>query len=440
LHRSIHIESDNVVAQQDRQSEKNESCDISSTSSATLAYNPNSQIKTSGNHVTPQADQATKIFSTNGMSLSYFCQFASQPAVFSICGIFPEALTSALPTLQKIQGQSHNLSLAQVNFEVAYCLYNLKKIGQNVDTTALFSVQTIMNAADEQTLANGVTRKINAQIDELRKIGRKLLVEKANKFSYFLSRIFFGLMLEKCPDNTDLSDFIQNKLTEEDGLPLAIAKFIATAWATSYDKSKRTSYVHTHDNLLLQRTESDMIFSLENSLLKKINQFETMANRRSFYLNALFHTLTKRHSPIKQFVTDPVAFLRLLPPPPAEKNLSKEQFVAMLCAALGLPVDIAQKIHESWALACEEASIAIPSGRAGQVYDFLSRAMAASLKLMLHGPRNHRQDGEFIMPIRLQGHLLEWCNTILAQQTEDEAETDSTDQERPHKRARLEYQ
>jgi len=440
LHHSIHIELDDVVAQQDRTSEKNESGDVSSTSSRALGYHPNSQIKISGNHATPQADQATKIFSTNGMSLSYFCQFASQPAAFSACGIFPEALASALPTLQILQDQSHNLSLAQIDFEVAYYLHNLKKIGPNVDATALFSVQTIMNVADEPTLANGVTRKINAQIDELRKIGGKLLVEKVNKFSYFLSRIFFELMLEKCPHNTDLSDFIQNKLTEEDGLPLAIAKFISTAWVTSYDKSKRTPYVHTHDNLLLQRTESDMIFSLENTLLKKIIQYETMANRRSFCLNALFNTLTKRHSPIKQFVTDPVAFLRLLPPFPAEKNLSKEQFVAMLCASLGLPVDIAKKIYEAWALACEEASIAIPSKRAGQVYDFLSRAMAASLKLMLHGPRNHRQDGEFTMPIRLQSQLLEWCNTILAQQTEDDAETDLNDQQRPHKRARLEYQ
>jgi hypothetical protein len=188
--------------------------------------------------------------------------------------------------------------------------------------------------------------------------------------------------------------------------------------------------------MLLQCTENHMIFSLENKLMKKINQFETTLHRRSFCLNELFNTLTKRHAPIKQFVTDPVAFLRLLPPSPAEKNLTQDQFVALLCGVLGLSANMSQKIHGAWALACDEARTAIPSGHPGRVYDFLSRAMAASLKLMLHGPRDDRQDGEFIMPVRLQGQLLQWCNTILAQQDEDE--TDSIDQQRPQKRARIE--
>jgi hypothetical protein len=188
--------------------------------------------------------------------------------------------------------------------------------------------------------------------------------------------------------------------------------------------------------MLLQSTENHMIFSLENRLLKKINQFETMLNRRSFCLNELFNTLARRHAPIKQFVTDPVAFLRLLPPSPAEKSLSQDQFVALLCGVLGLPVNMSQKIHGAWILACDEARTAVPSGHAGRVFDFLSRAMAASLKLMLHGPRDDRQDGEFIMPARLQGQLLHWCNTILTQQDEDE--TDSIDQQRPQKRARVE--
>jgi hypothetical protein len=378
------------------------------------------------------------IFTNNGVSLTNFCQLASQPTAFSSYGIFPEAIASALPALQNLQDRSHHLSGAQIEFEVAYCLHNLKKREVNVDVTSLFAAQTVMNVTDEQALMIEKNNKINVQISELRKIGGKFLTEKVGSFSHMLSRNFFRLMIEKCPNNADLATFIQHKLTQEDGLPLNAAEFIATAWVNSYNKSKQLLFLSTEDTILLQCTENHMIFSLENRLLKKINQFETTLNRRSFCLNELFNVLKKRHAPIKQFMTDPVAFLRLLPPSPAEKNLSQDQFVALLCGVLGLPVNMSQKIHGAWILACDEARTAVPSGHAGRVYDFLSRAMAASLKLMLHGPRDDRQDGEFIMPARLQGQLLHWCNTILTQQDEDE--TDSIDQQRPQKRARVENQ
>jgi hypothetical protein len=107
----------------------------------------------------------------------------------------------------------------------------------------------------------------------------------------------------------------------------------------------------------------------------------------------------------------------------------------LLSSTLGLPIPICRKIHQAWESASTEVNIAVPSGRAGLVYDFLSQAMAAALKLMLYGPRNHRQDGENIMPLRLQGRLLQWCNSILAQQDEDE--DDASDQQRPAKRARF---
>ena len=436
LHSAMLAEQDGVAAQSFQQSERVDSDNTSYTALWALTDNQDNQVNRQIILAPPRADNAVSMFTNNGISLSNFCQFASQPAAFSSYSIFPEALASALPTLQNLQGRSQNLSIAQIEFEVAYCLHNLKKLEVNADATSLFSVETIMNVTDEQSLMNENTNKINVQIGELKKIGDKFLTEKINNFSHILSRNFFSLMLRKCPKNTDLTIFIQHKLTKEDGLPLNAAEHIATAWVNSYNKSKQLSSLSTQDTMLLQCTENHMIFSLENRLLKKINQFEKMLNRRSFCLNELFNTLTKRHSPIKQFVTDPVAFLRLLPPSPAEKNLSQDQFVALLCGVLGLSANMSQKIHGAWALACDEARTAIPSGHPGRIYDFLSRAMAASLKLMLHGPRDDRQDGEFIMPARLQGQLLHWCNAILAQQDEDE--TDSSDQQRPQKRARIE--
>jgi ankyrin repeat protein len=436
LHSAMLAEQDGVAARSFQQSERVDSDNTAYTALWALTDNQNNQVNRQITLAPPRADNAVSMFTNNGISLSNFCQFASQPAAFSSYGIFPEALASALPALQNLQGRSHNLSGAQIEFEVAYCLHNLKKREVNVDATSLFSVETIMNVTDEQSLMNENTNKINVQIGELKKIGDKFLTEKINSFSHILSRNFFSLMLGKCPNNTDLTAFIQNKLTQEDGLPLNAAEHIATAWVNSYNKSKQLSFLSNQDTMLLQCTENHMIFSLENKLMKKINQFETTLHRRSFCLNELFNTLTKRHAPIKQFVTDPVAFLRLLPPSPAEKNLTQDQFVALLCGVLGLSANMSQKIHGAWALACDEARTAIPSGHPGRVYDFLSRAMAASLKLMLHGPRDDRPDGEFSMPVRLQGQLLQWCNTILAQQDEDE--TDSIDQQRPQKRARIE--
>ena len=438
FHSAIRAEQDGVAAQSFHQSERLDSDNTSYTALQALTDNQNNQVNRQIILAPPRADNAVSMFTNYDISLSNFCQFASQPTALSSYGIFPEALASALPALQNLQGRSHHLSVAQIEFEVAYCLHNLKKLAVNVDATSLFSVQTTMNVTDEQALANDNINKVNTQIGELQKIGYKFLAEKVNSFSYILSRNFFSLMLYKCPKNIDLNAFIQHKLTQEDGLSLNAAEFIATAWVNSYNKSKQFSFLSTQDTMLLQCIENHMIFSLENKLLKNINQFETMLNRRSFCLNELLNTLKKRHSPIKQFVTDPVAFLRLLPPSPAEKNLSQDQFVALLCGVLGLSVNMSQKIHGAWALACDEVSTAIPSGRAGRVYDFLSQAMATSLKLMLHGPRDDRQDGEFIMPVRLQGQLLQWCNTILAQQDEDE--TESNDQQRSQKRARIEIQ
>lgn len=174
---------------------------------------------------------------------------------------------------------------------------------------------------------------------------------------------------------------------------------------------------------------------LENAILKKTNENQIVRDGRSFCLGALLHVARKRHTPMRQFMTDPVAFLRLLPQSLSEEKLTEQQFVELLSSTLGLPTPICRKIQQAWESANAEANIAVPSGHAARVYDFLSQAMATSLKLMLHGPRNYRQDGENIMPSRLQGQLLHWCNTILAQQNEYEVE--ESDQRRPEKRARL---
>ncbi len=385
--------------------------------------------------IASQADHTERTSQKDSLSLSFLCQFASQPSVISAHGIYPEAIAPALPTLHSIQSRSHELSPAHIKLEVAHGLYRLKPRESNPSTPSLSPPEKIPNEENENALANDISGKINAQIKELRETGRKILAEKIHYLSRVVSRDFFSLMLDICIDRQNLATFIRYKLTSEDGLPKATAELIAAAWVTSHEKAKQESFFYSTNNMLLQRTENQAMLILENMLLKKIKEDQIVRGEQSFCISALFSVVTKRHTPMHQFIIDPVAFLRLLPPPPGGKKLTEQQFVGLLCSLLGLPVSVCRKIHQSWESASNEASIEIPSGHAGRVYDFLSTAMAASLKLMLHGPRNHRQDSKILMPLRLQGRLLQWCNTLLAQQ--DEYATNASDQQRPVKRARF---
>ena len=435
LQTAIQTGQHDVVSYLLSQGVKIESDTTLSTSMWRLAENLNDQGKMLNILIASQADHAESTFKDGGISLSFLCQFALQPSVISAHGIFPEAITPALPTLQSIQSRSHELSLAQIKLEVAHCLYRLKPREGNPATTSLSSAESTLNEVNEDASANDISRKINAQIKELRETGRKMLAEKVNYLSRVVSRDFFNHMFDICIDRENLAAFIQQRLTSEDGFPKATAELIATAWVTSYEKAKQESLLHATNNMLLQRTENQAMLILENMLLKKIEEDQIIRGGQSFCISALFSIVTKRHTPMHQFIIDPVAFLRLLPPPPGGKKLTEQQFVGLLCSLLGLPSPLCRQIHRAWESASNEANIAVPSGHAGRVYDWLSKAMAASLKLMLHGPRNHRQDGDIVMPLRLQGRLLQWCNTILAQQDEDG--TDANDQEPPAKRARF---
>ena len=422
-----------VVAYLLCQGAKIESDTNSSMSLWTLAENLNDQGKMVNILIASRADDAVSLLKKDGMSLSFLCQWASQLRVMSSHGIFPEAIASALPTLQAIQSRSHELSPAQIKFEVAYCLHRLHTPEEDTTKTNSSSVAILLNENYDKSLENDISGKIGAQTKALRELGREVLSEKASYLCHVISRSFFSLMLEKNDDILDPTAFIQHQLTFEDGLPLPVAELIATAWMTSYEQAKRESFFSEKNHMSLQRVENQTILVLENLILKKMKENQAVRDGRSFCLTALLNVVTKRHTPIQQFITDPVAFLRLLPQSPSEKKLTEQQVVDLLSSTLGLPISICRKIHEAWDSASTEVNIAVPTGRAGLVYDFLSQSMAAALKLMLYGPRNHSQDGENIMPLRLQARLLQWCNSILAQQDED----DDRDQEPPSKRARF---
>ena len=435
LHTAIQTGQHDVVRHLLCQGAKIEADTDASASLWTLAENLNDARKMVNILIASRADHAIAMLKKNGMSLSFFLQYASQPSVISSHGIFPEAISSALPALQEMQSRSHELSLTQIKFEVAYHLSRLQVVEENSTTTNSPSAESILNGNDENSLKSDIQKKINDQIKELRNIGRVILGNYANYLSRAISLDFFRLMLETYTDRPDLGAFIQYKLTLEDGLPLPAAELIATAWVTSYEQAKQEIFFSAKNKMLLLRTEHQTMLMLENAILKKTNENQIVRDGRSFCLGALLHVARKRHTPMRQFMTDPVAFLRLLPRSLSEEKLTEQQFVELLSSTLGLPTPICRKIQQAWESANAEANIAVPSGHAGRVYDFLSQAMAASLKLMLHGPRNYRQDGENIMPSRLQGQLLHWCNTILAQQ--NEYEVDERDQRRPEKRARL---
>ena len=422
-----------VVAYLLSQGAKIESDTNSSMSLWTLAESLNDQGKMANILVASRADHAVRMLKKDGMSLSFFCQLASQPSVISSHGLFPEVISPALPALQAIQSRSHELSPAQINFELAYCLHRLQTPEENTATTNSSSVAFLLNENNEKALENEISRKISTQIKELKELGREILAKKVNYLSQVISRPFFSLMLEKSSDRLDLAAVIQHQLTFEDGFPLPVAELIATAWMTSYEQAKRESFFSEKNHMSLQRVENQTILVLENLILKKMKENQAVRDGRSFCLTALLNVVTKRHTPIQQFITDPVAFLRLLPQSPSEKKLTEQQVVDLLSSTLGLPISMCRKIHEAWDSASTEVNIAVPTVRAGLVYDFLSQSMAAALKLMLYGPRNHPQDSENIMPLRLQARLLQWCNSILAQQDED----DDRDQEPPSKRARF---
>jgi hypothetical protein len=178
-----------------------------------------------------------------------------------------------------------------------------------------------------------------------------------------------------------------------------------------------------------------MMLVMENMLLNKMHVEKMKRNVDSFCLNTLLNSVTRVHSLIHQFVSDPVGFLREVTTIAEKKTLSKQQFVAMLCTQLGLSMAVCQKIHNAWEMANADTAIAFPAGHPEEVHEFLSQTMAASLKRILVAPYNNQEADEIGLPLRLRDRLSLWCDTILASQSTNDA--NSSDDQRPAKRRRF---
>ena len=407
----------------------------SSSSAWSLAANMNDQGKMLNILIAHRADEAIKIVTRGGVSLSWFCQFASQPATFSPHGIFPVVLAPALPALQALQSSAQELSTAQIQFEVAYCLHLLKIPQEGANAVNSTSIENLLNSSDEIELIKNIPKKIASQAKELQKVGQKIVVDKQNLLIHVLSRDFFNDMLIKFSDTSDFLASIAHKLMIEDGLPNLVAKVIASAWITARGKTQQIPINPDTINNLSQHTETQMLLVMENILLSKLQDGAVKRNTDYFCLHVLLSAVTRSYSLLNQFTNDPVRFLRDLTTANAEKGLSRQQFVAKLCTQLGLSMTVCQKIHDAWEVATTDTATAFASEYTSAAHTFLSQTMAASIKQILNEPNSKNQGDEVIMPLRLQDQLLQWCDTVLSPQYENPTSFD--DQQRPAKRARL---
>ncbi|MEO0314252.1 MAG: hypothetical protein RI928_708 [Pseudomonadota bacterium] len=417
------------------QGAKPESSPISSNVVWTLAANLSDQGKMLNILIANRADEAIKIFTNGGVSLSALCEFASQPATFSLHGIFPAVLAPALPALQLLQSQLQELSPAQIQFEVAYCLYLLKIPQEGANPVNLTSLENILNLSDEIELIKSIPKKMTAQAKELQKMGQKVVIDKQNVLASVLSRGFFEAVLKRFGATSQFPASVAHKLRKEDGLPNPVAELIASAWFTAYEKTQQVPIDSGTPNSLSQHTETRMMLVMENKLLNTVHGEKMKRNVDSFCLNALLNSVTRMHSPIHQFVSDPVRFLQEATTIAAKKTLSKQQFVALLCTQLGLSVTTCQKIHNAWEMANADTATAFPAGHPEDVHEFLSQTMAASLKRILVDSYNIKEADELGLPSRLRDRLSLWCDTILASQYTNEA--NSSDDQRPAKRRRF---
>ena len=382
-----------------------------------------------------RADEAIKIFTRGGVSLSSFCQFAAQPATFSAHGIFPEVLAPVLPALQALLSRSQNLSPAQIQFEVAYCLYLLKTPQEGTNTASSISINNLLNSSDEIELIKTIPKKIASQIKELQRVGKNIVINKQNVLIHVLSRDFFSDMLRKFSGTSHLMASIAHQLMTEDGLPNHVAEVIAIAWITAHEKTQQIPVNPNTINNLSQHTETRMLLVMENILVRKIHDGTMARHVETFCLNVLLNSVMSVHSLVHQFVNDPVRFLQDFNQSTAEKKLTTQQCMVQLCTQLGLSMTVCQKIYNEWELATADVAIDFSSVHTSAAQEFLSKTMATSLKRIFTEPNGKNQEGDIIMPLRLRDQLLQWCDTVLTQ--EDEYQARLNDQQRPAKRARF---
>ncbi len=417
------------------QGAKPPSASTSSNNVWTLAAKLNDHGKMLNILIAHRAKGAIKTFTHDGVLLTAFCEFAPRPATFSLNGIFPEVLAPTLPALQLIQSRSNELSPAQIQFEVAYCLYLLKLPQEGVNAVNQTSLENILNSSDEIELIKSIPKKMTAQAKELQKIGQKIVIEKQNVLTSILSRGFFEAVLRRFGATSQFPTSVAHKLRTEDSLPSLVAEVIASAWFTAYEKTQQVPIFSETPNSLSQHTETRMMLAMENILLNNMPGEKMKTNVDAFCLNALLNSVTRVHSLIHQFVSNPVRFLREVTMVAAKKMLSKQQFLALICTQLGLSMTACQKILDAWEMANTDTAIAFPAGHPDEVNEFLSQTMATSLKRTLVDPHENKEADETGLPLRLRDQLRLWCDTILFSQSTNEA--NSSDDQRPAKRRRF---
>ena len=400
-----------------------------------LASHLNDQGKMLNILVNPRIDQAIRLFTKNGRWLAGFCQFASQPTALAPNGIFPTAIAPALPALQDLAMRSRELNPAQIEFEAAYCLYLLGTPPVQIHSTNSSSAINLRQATIEEVFINGISRNIAAQVHELQAIGRQQLTNQRNFLITTSTSDFFHAALKGFGPEYDLLTSLENLLKTEHGLPDSVARVIASAWVVAYEKARQ---IHDHPDAvrdLLLCTENLLLTVIENSLTDKFASRGSQRPTEIFCLNVLMNAVTNRRTSLDHFTSDPVDFLSSLATNAADTTRSEQAWEVTLCTQLGLPTALCKKIYQAWHSANSEASVAVPSGHPRRVHDFLSRAMANSLKAILIDSHQQRQAGEIVMPARLQGRLQQWCDRVLMSPQDDA--TERNDEQRPKKRARF---
>jgi hypothetical protein len=393
--------------------------------------------------VATRSAQAVQSFIQSSGKFIDLYQMSLHPVTLAIRGFFPELLVPLAKGLETSQKALHQLSPAQQEFEIAYLLVSKTKPATEAESLSQSPATSVLPIPPEQILIQSIPEKIKIQKNELYEWAKNTFKQKMLGVSDCFTKDFLISMLKICPQGTELSVHMRRQIREVKGLPDYLGTMIVSAWSEAETQVTQWHLPGAHVDSINLCKEYFAMTRIEELLFNRIEANKT-ANKAPSYRTEFSHRIaTQRTSPMNQFAENPVVFLNSLEKSLGQPVADDSQLANTFCLATGLTPTQSQKIVELWKEANHAAAHAFLANDVEKRHQFACRIMADSLKTLLPAQHRTSEGTPYPMSLRWQVQLQHWCDSVLAQETRvatNDGNNDDTEESRPFKRARYEYQ